>query len=227
MKNQKQCKIVQDLLPTYIEDLTSEETNQYIEEHIKNCNDCKLVLLDMQGELKLEKINKNMEINGLKKVKRRMILEIFFSVVIVILIFAIGLYINNNYTLYINEKGDIAIKSYKTELTISNSKYLIMSGKEKREGTEDGYAYVSIIATINDKQVCTNMRYIESGYTEEKLQELYNTYVDNAQIGGFTNIEIIKNKLCYNSNFKNGKNKEFIIEDFKEYYDIVEKIEEW
>ena len=35
MKNQKQCKIVQDLLPTYIEDLTSEETNQYIEEHIK------------------------------------------------------------------------------------------------------------------------------------------------------------------------------------------------
>ena len=64
MKNQKQCKIVQDLLPTYIEDLTSEETNQYIEEHIKNCNDCEQALLDMKGELKLEKINKSMAITN-------------------------------------------------------------------------------------------------------------------------------------------------------------------
>ena len=41
MKENKECKIVQDLLPNYIEKLTNEETNKFIEEHLKNCEDCK------------------------------------------------------------------------------------------------------------------------------------------------------------------------------------------
>ena len=32
MKENRNCKIVQDLLPNYIEKLTTEETNQFIEE---------------------------------------------------------------------------------------------------------------------------------------------------------------------------------------------------
>ena len=35
MKEINECKIVQDLLPNYIENLTNEETNKYIEEHLK------------------------------------------------------------------------------------------------------------------------------------------------------------------------------------------------
>ena len=37
----KNCKIVQDLLPNYIEKLTSDETNIFIEKHLKECEDCK------------------------------------------------------------------------------------------------------------------------------------------------------------------------------------------
>ena len=37
MKEKKDCKIVQDLLPNYIEKLTNEETNNYIEDHLKEC----------------------------------------------------------------------------------------------------------------------------------------------------------------------------------------------
>ena len=40
---ESKCKIVQDLLPTYIESLTSEETTNFIEEHLNSCNECKKI----------------------------------------------------------------------------------------------------------------------------------------------------------------------------------------
>ena len=40
MKEKRDCKIVQDLLPNHVEKLTNEETNQYIEEHLKECKEC-------------------------------------------------------------------------------------------------------------------------------------------------------------------------------------------
>ena len=43
----KECKIVQDLLPSYVDKLTNEETNQYIEEHLKECKECQKVLENM------------------------------------------------------------------------------------------------------------------------------------------------------------------------------------
>ena len=50
--NKRDCKIVQDLLPNYIEKLTDEETNKYIEEHIKECEECKNVLENMKKDIK-------------------------------------------------------------------------------------------------------------------------------------------------------------------------------
>ena len=53
MKEKKDCKIVQDLLPNYIDKLTSNETNQYIEEHINDCKDCKKILDAMQKDIQI------------------------------------------------------------------------------------------------------------------------------------------------------------------------------
>ena len=41
MKEIRNCKIVQDLLPNYIDGLTNEETNVFIENHLKECSECK------------------------------------------------------------------------------------------------------------------------------------------------------------------------------------------
>ena len=40
MKEKRDCKLVLDLLPNYIEKLTNEETNNFIEEHLKGCEEC-------------------------------------------------------------------------------------------------------------------------------------------------------------------------------------------
>ena len=52
MKEKKDCKIFQDLLPNYIEDLTNEETNYFIDEHINECPECQKILENMQKEIK-------------------------------------------------------------------------------------------------------------------------------------------------------------------------------
>lgn len=44
----KECYMIQDLLPNYIDKLTSEETNEYIEKHISNCKECRRMLNNMR-----------------------------------------------------------------------------------------------------------------------------------------------------------------------------------
>lgn len=50
-KNYKDCDIVFDLLPLYVEEKTCEESNAYIQEHVKTCPSCKETLELMQKEI--------------------------------------------------------------------------------------------------------------------------------------------------------------------------------
>ena len=40
MKNDLTCGVVQDLLPSYVEGLTSPESNTAVERHLSGCPDC-------------------------------------------------------------------------------------------------------------------------------------------------------------------------------------------
>ena len=65
------CAIVRDLLPLYVDGLTSAETSAAIEEHLKNCEDCRKVLNEMTRALMAVKNEQKEEIDYLKKVKKR------------------------------------------------------------------------------------------------------------------------------------------------------------
>ena len=70
MKNE--CKIVQDLLPNYIEKTTSEETNQFLENHIKTCSNCYKIYMDMKEELLIPYgLNDNKEVDYMKKLNKK------------------------------------------------------------------------------------------------------------------------------------------------------------
>lgn len=73
MSEKKDCKIVQDLLPNYIEKLTNEETNNYIESHLSECKECKIVLENMEKELKTNVQNRDKrEVDYIKKFRNKM-----------------------------------------------------------------------------------------------------------------------------------------------------------
>ena len=72
MKNDLTCAVVRDLLPSYIEKLTSEETNRAVEQHLDGCEDCRSALAAMQGEGGAAKADpvETREIDFLKKVRK-------------------------------------------------------------------------------------------------------------------------------------------------------------
>lgn len=91
-----ECGIIKDLLPSYIDGLTSDESNHMIEDHLEKCAECRECLKMMKSELtsgKYTEINKmqaKAEIRVLKKLRRRM----FHAVIITLLIVGVlcGLY---------------------------------------------------------------------------------------------------------------------------------------
>lgn len=228
MTKKTECKIVKDLLPTYIDELTDKETNLFIENHIKNCSECEQALKDMQGEIKLEKINNLKKIDALKKVRNRYRKIIVISVLIVILIGILGLYLWNNYRIVTDENGKVSIERFTFDKrNISKNTNTIIKYKEEQEqGTIDGYRYITLILTVNEKNICVNTRVKEEGYIEDELENVYErAKLDENVAKVITNIEKIENGIIYNNNTKNGKSKEEIITYLERNIETIEIIE--
>lgn len=101
MKNKLPCEIIRDLLPSYVDGLTSEVTNEAIHEHIKACDDCKNVLKRMQEPDHIEsEEEQEKEIDFLKKTRtktRRMIAgSIAAMVILVTLVLFVRIYVVGN-----------------------------------------------------------------------------------------------------------------------------------
>lgn len=89
MKEKRDCKIVQDLLPNYIEKLTKEETNKYIEEHLKDCDECKKVLKNMKKELKADSEKRDQrEVKYIKKFSNK--LKTLKVIIVIVLVIALA-----------------------------------------------------------------------------------------------------------------------------------------
>ena len=72
MKNDLTCAVVEDLLPSYAEGLTSPETNGAVERHLAGCEACAGKLAAMRSpEPEQEAAKTAKEVDYLKKVKRR------------------------------------------------------------------------------------------------------------------------------------------------------------
>ena len=72
MKEKKDCKIVQDLLPNYIENLTNEETNKFIDEHLKECNECQKIFENMKKDFKVNTTKRDeREVKYIKNIVRK------------------------------------------------------------------------------------------------------------------------------------------------------------
>lgn len=82
------CKLVQDLLPNYVEKLTDKETNQFIEKHLSECKECSLALESMLKEINLDADEKNIKkVSYLQKFKNKMkILKIIIFVILLMII---------------------------------------------------------------------------------------------------------------------------------------------
>ena len=90
MKNE--CMIVRDLLPLYVEDLVSDETRAFVEEHLAGCEDCQKALEQIRtspgvsaeaGAVPLKNIKKRLRQQKLKSV----FLAVFLVMAVLIAVF--------------------------------------------------------------------------------------------------------------------------------------------
>ena len=47
------CHIIQDLLPLYVDDVLSEESKKFVEEHLKECEYCREMFNQMNHEFEV------------------------------------------------------------------------------------------------------------------------------------------------------------------------------
>jgi Putative zinc-finger len=87
MDHKLDCKIVQDLLPNYIDGLTSDLTHTALDEHLSSCPDCRKVLDTMTKETKEMKVVPLKQINFLKKIKRKQWTNAIYSVLFSVMLF--------------------------------------------------------------------------------------------------------------------------------------------
>ena len=130
MKNDLTCGVVRDLLPSYVEGLTSQETNTAVERHLADCPDCTRLRADLAGETPPppEEVK---EVDYLKKVKHRGRRRVVAAVAVTVLVLALGIaaklfligspanwdtWENYNFTARTNVPNQLDISFYPDEL---------------------------------------------------------------------------------------------------------------
>lgn len=85
------CEVVQDLMPNYIDELTSEVTTNAVKEHMETCRECRAVYSRMTGEVPMEKIEGSKdaaEIDFLKKTNKRQKINMGRTILVTVLVLA-------------------------------------------------------------------------------------------------------------------------------------------
>lgn len=175
MKEKKDCKIVQDLLPNYIEKLTNEETNNYIEEHLKECKECRETFENMQKELEVDTTKKDEKaVKYFKKYKSK--LRILRIVLLVILI----IFIANT----VRKMIIISDLSNKAEKTISLSNYHRITSSCEQEN----FTKTEVFSMEGKKKIITT-KITDEGITITKMfatktneEDIFDKYLVNIYI---------------------------------------------
>ena len=210
MKEINECKIVQDLLPNYIEKLTNEETNKYIEEHLKKCEICKKVLENMQKDIQINDLKRTKkEVKYIKKFRNKM--KLLKAIIILIILVFMALTLRKFFIISkLSEKAENTInlnnfhrvvysynlgKYTKTEIFKLDNKYKI----DITEVTDDGVINKAMYAKLKE----TPEKYVSNIYVEA-----------NNEKSAYLNQEISISADPYNSLYTDNWFQLFIISMF-------------
>ena len=53
------CNVIQDIMPLYVDEIVSEDTKKLVEEHLKECEDCRKEMEKMRAKIILPNKKKN------------------------------------------------------------------------------------------------------------------------------------------------------------------------
>lgn len=205
MNDRLKCCIVNDLLPCYIEKLTSAETTGMIENHLKFCEKCKKQYSLMQEGDNRKSVNENndenIEYNHLKKYNRKMLWLkiIIFSIIAIIIILSTIIGVNYLYKKYILNR--------------------IYDNYEKLREL-DNYAITKEVLDVNyntnERDTYIKKYYYKEGNMKREVRELIDGQGFKKDISSYSKMNISPNDISEYSNLKDKKSIT-IYETRKEY----------
>lgn len=120
------CYIVQDLMPTYIDHLTTEKTSNAMKIHLENCKECREVFETMEQNITVDnqiELKKVKDVFG--KTKRMYLMKGILSALIILPIltsFIVNLAVDHNLTWFYIVTGSIAFAGVLTGVFIFKKK---------------------------------------------------------------------------------------------------------
>lgn len=181
------CSIVKDLLPNYIEELTSEDTNQVIRAHLDTCRECRKAHEEMISEVRIMDKAPKAELKFLKKVRKTRLLAAVISIVLTLILSYFVYAMEFEYSL---DKGDLSnavteyiapfedsIEAYVLE-TRSIDGVLIASFKDRTHETVNGVAtfvkgmnnrYRIVGVTVESSEYSSVVQFYPFESNDEKL----------------------------------------------------------
>lgn len=201
MKEKRDCKIVQDLLPNYIDKLTTQDTNDFIENHLKECQECTKILENMKKDFDIEDTEKQKKVkNVMKKYKNK--LKFFkFTILIIIVIFLLMLDRRAMIMIGLNAKANAVKNKTAYNMRVSfyneNEVYRIQVYRRDNEYTRElsysSLAYEENIKIQEYPHGDTSNYYIDDGNTKQALL--------NKEPGGVYQIKLEDYYFRANSDF--------------------------
>lgn len=171
------CDVIKDLLPSYIDKISSSSTNELIEEHLLKCNDCCLALKDMNKEIDIEAIySQTKQIDYLKKYRKNKIITIIFAIILtidILLAIPMALYFFhknidflvdvNSINVSLSQKNNINGKQELIfEMIDSNRKYdLLGFNYEVVEDNQNKSVYVKVVGKLSWGTISRSYFHIE------------------------------------------------------------------
>ena len=151
MKKEIECKVVEDLLFGYVDKTLNNESKKLVENHLKDCKDCKQKLNEILEENKQNEKIQQREIDYLKKIKTKSrIKSILVAIGIIILILLL---------LYLIKFIRISNIMCKAEKSLKSQNYYC----EKQENSGENSVSVSKIYYKDGKYKITNEIYSDNG----------------------------------------------------------------
>ena len=79
------CEVIRDLIPLYVDDVCSAESKKMVENHLKNCNECKEILETIKKDEKSKNsIEKETMTSFYKKIKKSKIKTVIISLIVLL-----------------------------------------------------------------------------------------------------------------------------------------------
>ena len=174
------CNIVKDLLPSYIDNISSEETKQLVEEHLKECEKCKEYLESMKSEISVSGVDEKKAIKIFsKEIKKKRLVAIILSIVItLILVIVCWIIFGKKDFIMPYEENLITVEKNEgeiiTNVNTANYNQCQVILKENYDGTVDVYIslYQSLIDKIYGKEEFKSFGYFPKSYKNSTAENV-------------------------------------------------------